>query len=80
MYKGIDPKNKAVQEIIIKIRDQSGSLVGQEAVTQARAAVNKLLDSIQQKELDLKEFKASLEAASHSIIRLDNGISESERR
>jgi hypothetical protein len=77
---GIDPKNKQVQEIIIKIRGEAGSLVGSDALVQAQTAVQDLLRPIAEKEHELAALKEAYEMSKFKIINLQNEIQDHERK
>ena len=79
-YLGIDSKNKQVQDIIIKIRGEAGSLVGQDALVEARKKVDELNAPIHEKELEVEQLTAMIEKSSRRILSLQQEVVDVERR
>lgn len=68
---GIDPNNKYVRQIIMKIRSEAGMLVGQQALLQAQNQCTKLLEPIEEKKNTIISLKNTIESLSMKIINLE---------
>lgn len=71
---GIDPADEEVQEIVIKIRNDAGMLVGQQALHDARQILESSIHPIRDKEAEVESLKKELEVLSVNMISLDHEI------
>eukprot|EP00595_Chromulina_sp_UTEXLB2642_P002162 CAMPEP_0196767788 /NCGR_PEP_ID=MMETSP1095-20130614/41958_1 /TAXON_ID=96789 ORGANISM="Chromulina nebulosa, Strain UTEXLB2642" /NCGR_SAMPLE_ID=MMETSP1095 /ASSEMBLY_ACC=CAM_ASM_000446 /LENGTH=1228 /DNA_ID=CAMNT_0042136439 /DNA_START=798 /DNA_END=4481 /DNA_ORIENTATION=+ len=71
---GIDAKNKIVQEIIIKIRNEAGSLVDDDALIQAKKKIDYLLVPIHLKQKEIDDLKSEIESTSIRVLSLDHEV------
>jgi DNA-directed RNA polymerase subunit RPC12/RpoP len=68
---GIDANNELVKQIVFKIRNEAGMLVGEHALNQARGQMKALLVPIKEKAGQIEQLKKSIEDMSVARITLE---------
>lgn len=68
---GIDANNEQVKQIVFKIRNEAGMLVGEHALNQANAQLRALLIPVQEKAEQIEKLKQDIEDMSLSKIALE---------
>lgn len=77
---GIDAKNKQVQEIMVKIRSEAGSLVGQDALVQAHQQIDSILGPIRLKEKELVRLHETVDASALKLIAMKHESADIYRK
>jgi hypothetical protein len=68
---GIDANNEQVKNIVFKIRNEAGMLVGEHALNQAQAQLRALLVPLKEKEVQIEGLKNDIERMSVEKIALE---------
>lgn len=73
---GIDPKHPIVQEIILKIRNESGALISQDVFNDAKNKIKNILIPIKNLEMNIAECNKKLESL--KIIESTESLNQSD--
>jgi len=76
---GIDPFNDHVKNIILRIRNEAGMLVGEQALRNAQNQVDALLGPLRGKDQELEQLKKDIEVVSLKVIHLQQEANHIKR-